>query len=417
MLVRFCRRLESYAPSINAFLFALTLAGAIASGLLLFVSSNLTDEQPTSDSAYYFLRAAARTNDLLRVSMGTAISPTEVARRESWEKAGTGVELLVLISVLAITAILLVLLRKFVEGRLQRRFYTIGFGLAVFFATPLAYVIVTAITWKSPLPFRQSTQSGLTWVLAAEVIFAIVILCRKKRLSTTTLSALFFINSAFWIYALWSAPMVLAITVGRLLVPGMLLWLFPVCGTAWLLSLRGDCAQAAPTLRGTWMWAFAILSSAVALFVWAPRPSHGFPVLPDSGSSVKFVRGPCFGSCASYELTIHGDGSIEYLGRSSVRIHGTRSGKIDGASVERIWSLLERVHFTSLDDRAFRWCFDTPSLSVSASTVRQSKTVSSDAFCVGSKTGVQARFVEATYEIDKIVDSDQWVRCDGRCRY
>lgn len=39
-----------------------------------------------------------------------------------------------------------------------------------------------------------------------------------------------------------------------------------------------------------------------------------------------------------------------------------------------------------------------------------------DAYHTGSKSGLQARFVEAAAAIDKAVGTDQWVKCDeGRC--
>src|SRR6266481_4782769 len=45
-----------------------------------------------------------------------------------------------------------------------------------------------------------------------------------------------------------------------------------------------------------------------------------------------------------------------------------------------------------------------------------SKEVWSDAYHIGSKSGLQARFVEAADAIDKAVGTDQWVKCDeGRC--
>src|SRR5207247_308116 len=46
----------------------------------------------------------------------------------------------------------------------------------------------------------------------------------------------------------------------------------------------------------------------------------------------------------------------------------------------------------------------------------KTKEVWSNAYHIGSKSGLQARFVEATAAIDEAVGTDQWVKCDeGRC--
>jgi hypothetical protein len=40
----------------------------------------------------------------------------------------------------------------------------------------------------------------------------------------------------------------------------------------------------------------------------------------------------------------------------------------------------------------------------------------SDSYHIGTKSGLQARFVEAAAAIDKAVGTDQWVKCDeGLC--
>lgn len=69
----------------------------------------------------------------------------------------------------------------------------------------------------------------------------------------------------------------------------------------------------------------------------------------------------------------------------------------------------------SLDDRAFSWGFDSPSAGVLVSIDGRAKRVVSDTMFIGPRNGHQARFVEATSEIDKIVGSNQWVECEDPC--
>jgi hypothetical protein len=76
----------------------------------------------------------------------------------------------------------------------------------------------------------------------------------------------------------------------------------------------------------------------------------------------------------------------------------------------------DQADFFNLEDRAFAWGFHTSRVGVRIAIDGKSKEVWSDAYHIGSKSGLQARFVEATVAIDKAVGTDQWVKCDeGRC--
>src|SRR5262249_4407339 len=53
---------------------------------------------------------------------------------------------------------------------------------------------------------------------------------------------------------------------------------------------------------------------------------------------IRLERSTCFGSCASYSLVIHGDGQVEYVGRSSVKETGAREARIEADQVRRLVS-------------------------------------------------------------------------------
>lgn len=74
-----------------------------------------------------------------------------------------------------------------------------------------------------------------------------------------------------------------------------------------------------------------------------------------------------------------------------------------------------RAHFWSLEDRAFAWCFDSDSVSITVSMDGETKRVVSDGGCIGAKSGLQARFVQSAAEIDSMVGSDKGVSCSGPC--
>src|SRR5260370_33011920 len=77
---------------------------------------------------------------------------------------------------------------------------------------------------------------------------------------------------------------------------------------------------------------------------------------------------------------------------------------------------LDQADFFNLEDRAFAWGFHTSRVGVRITIDGKTKEVWSDAYHIGSKSGLQARIVEATAAIDKTVGTDQWVKCgEGRC--
>ena len=88
-------------------------------------------------------------------------------------------------------------------------------------------------------------------------------------------------------------------------------------------------------------------------------------------------------------------------------------------SKDKIHTLIvdfDQADFFNLEDRAFAWGFHTSGVGVKITIDGKTKEVWSDAYHIGSKSGLQARFVEAADAIDKAVGTDQWVKCDeGRC--
>src|SRR5689334_4182170 len=54
--------------------------------------------------------------------------------------------------------------------------------------------------------------------------------------------------------------------------------------------------------------------------------------------TVNFERKACFGTCPAYTVTIHGDGRVEYVGKSQVKEQGSRQGRVDKAAVKALMS-------------------------------------------------------------------------------
>jgi hypothetical protein len=114
---------------------------------------------------------------------------------------------------------------------------------------------------------------------------------------------------------------------------------------------------------------------------------------------------------------LHGSGLVEYFGDRHVRVRGYQTATVSREQISQILRDLDRLRFFTIEDRAFRWCFDTPSVGVSVFIDGKTKRVVSDAACTGAESGIQARFVQVAREIDTVTGSDRWVECDyGACQ-
>src|SRR5580658_5342141 len=166
-----------------------------------------------------------------------------------------------------------------------------------------------------------------------------------------------------------------------------------------------------------WHWALASGALVASGVVWSPASNIDLsrPQNVDS-VTVELSRGPCFGTCAAYTVTAHGDGRVEFVGQvGRSRVQTTKSGTVAKEKVVEILQALDHVDFTALEGRAFFWAFDTPTVGVRASLDGRTKQVVSDASFGGSPDGRQARFVEAARKIDDILASSTWIKCEGQC--
>jgi|HubBroStandDraft_4_1064222.scaffolds.fasta_scaffold220922_2 hypothetical protein len=103
------------------------------------------------------------------------------------------------------------------------------------------------------------------------------------------------------------------------------------------------------------------------------------------------------------------------LASGVVTITRERTGMVSSGQFRQILHELAGIRFFSIEDRAFRWCFDSASVGISISIDGKTKSVVGDASCTGAQSGVQARFVEVADEIDAIVGTNRWI-CRGPCQ-
>ncbi|HET6489013.1 MAG TPA: DUF6438 domain-containing protein [Syntrophales bacterium] len=86
-------------------------------------------------------------------------------------------------------------------------------------------------------------------------------------------------------------------------------------------------------------FAFAILAF--------PNPSAAYD--PQS-VVISLERGPCFGSCPVYRVTMYGDGTVRYDGMDHVRTRGSQTAVISPGRVKQLSEEIERSGFFNLRD-------------------------------------------------------------------
>jgi hypothetical protein len=317
---------------------------------------------------------------------------------------------------LAVTSLcvgfLLFVLLRFVAGTRPAHFFLhpVG-GLLCFFGFPAVYSYIFTSVWTIP-----GTASG--WPIAAPEFACasiLFILYHFRPFSAWPISFLMLLHYCFWVPVLWhdgATTIFFALPLGSLL-----LVVFPLSGIAWLLYLksRGRVAIAPESSARFKKW--MLPSSTVALILlgalWLPGSRYSLARAKNPKSlTIEMSR-----SIPTYTIKINADGLAEYVGEQYVRDKGPHSASLSQAQIREILTDLDRADFSHLEDRAFAWGYHTSQVGIKISMDGKTKEVWSDIRHTGSKTGDQLKFVQAAAEIDRIVGTDRWVKCDeARCQ-
>ena len=217
---------------------------------------------------------------------------------------------------------------------------------------------------------------------------------------------------AFWIYVLWYETRFWLFPIYS---RDIVLLLIPALPLVYMLQDRDRLVRARGSPETRLVLGIAIVALISFVAVWEPTKTGALSDPKDLASvKIELARGPCFGSCPQYTITVQGDGRVEYSGRQRhSRFDSRKVGKIESGKITQILRTLDQVKFMALDDRAFSWGFDTPSVGLHIWEDGKTKLVVSDTGFVGPKNGRQSRFVDATQEIDSILNSTKWDFCMG----
>jgi hypothetical protein len=281
-----------------------------------------------------------------------------------------------------------------------------------------------------PLP-NPGSQIGSELMFVLSILcLAIPLLVTLRLLSRMSLPRLVLIPFAgvlaifaipfFYLYGVSQGLHLAIIPYYDLYSPWSLFFTFPL---SILLSLLFWKARPDAQVIGLETWPswplFAASAASLLLLAALWLPGRGYSLVRAKHPemlTIKMTRERCRGACPVYSVTVRGDGSVEYVGEQFVQDRGPHMESLSRDQLQTLLQKFDDADFFALEDRAFALGLDTPRVRVSISVDGRTKEVSSDAYYVGAKAGPQDVCVRAAAELDKVIASDRWVKCDVSCR-
>ena len=132
--------------------------------------------------------------------------------------------------------------------------------------------------------------------------------------------------------------------------------------------------------------------------------------------TIQMERTTCYGTCPGYSLTIHGDGRVEYNGKSQVKEVGTRDGRIELDKIRALTLVFARMKFWEVaedyseEQCKGRVCTDMPT---AITELRVRGLVHRVKHYFGCGSAPKSLF-ELESAIDKAANSEQWRGDSGK---
>ena len=139
-----------------------------------------------------------------------------------------------------------------------------------------------------------------------------------------------------------------------------------------------------------------------------PKTHQAFPSVNSlNGVVMTLSRSQCFGSCPSYRVEIHGDGSVRFEGKAFVVVEGQHRDHLSAGQVSEIVEAFRKADYFSLRDEYRYPVTDCPTYETSFAADRVSKKV---ADYVGEEQGMPQAVSDLEETIDRVVGTLKWVR-------
>lgn len=153
----------------------------------------------------------------------------------------------------------------------------------------------------------------------------------------------------------------------------------------------------------TWI---GLACMAVALALGSCQARGSAPA-NDPDVLIGMERGPCFGTCPIYAVTIDGDGNVTYSGQNFVAVTGVHKDKISKEAVQHLLDLFKSADFFSLLDEYRAEVTDNPTMTVALKIGDRSKRVVD---YVGQMAGMPASVTSIETQIDMTVAIEKWTK-------
>jgi len=133
-----------------------------------------------------------------------------------------------------------------------------------------------------------------------------------------------------------------------------------------------------------------------------------FPEIRDWNSlRITLSRSGCYGMCSTYEIEIHGDGTVLYDGQAYVGTTGKQKARISHASLVKVMDTFRKVDYFSLAAGYMSGVTDMPTYASSISFDGRSKSVLD---YVGREAGMPPGVSDLEAAIDRLSGSSKWIR-------
>lgn len=109
-------------------------------------------------------------------------------------------------------------------------------------------------------------------------------------------------------------------------------------------------------------------------------------------------------SCPAYKLTLSGDGSVVFEGKSNVSAMGVHKRKIEPKTVEDLAHRFEDIHYFALPDHVGGTCTDAPLVVTSIMVANRTHHVNN------WECRTTPSLTELEDEIDLVTNSKVWIR-------
>ena len=138
-----------------------------------------------------------------------------------------------------------------------------------------------------------------------------------------------------------------------------------------------------------------------------PNVHVPFPEIHDWNSlRITLSRSACYGRCPTYEIEIHGDGTVLYDGKANVATQGRHTGKISHASLVELVDVFRKADYFSLAERYMSGVTDNPTYVSSISFDGVSKSVLD---YVGRSVGMPSTVSGVEAAIDRLSGAYKWI--------